>query len=173
MGRNASTFLRNLFFFLPFVKLLTGCTNGAGVALSDGFVMLWRVMEYSCEGIMSSANQTVFFYGILEARKEHLWFFNSLEIKGFKGLSNLVKKYSSPAWCIWTEWTYGWTSIFRVRPEDAVLYEGGQIGKVLTFIGGSLDPDAPTLFLIEMLILEKFAGFMERKLSRQLLNFSQ
>ena len=34
----------------------------------------------------------------------------------------------------------------KVRPGDAVLYEADQIGKVLTFIGGSLDPHAPTLF---------------------------
>ena len=33
----------------------------------------------------------------------------------------------------------------QVRPGDAVLYEADQIGKVLTFIGGSRDPDAPTL----------------------------
>ena len=31
---------------------------------------------------------------------------------------------------------------------DAVLFEKYQIGKVLTFIGGSQDPDAPTLFQI-------------------------
>ena len=36
----------------------------------------------------------------------------------------------------------------KVRPGDAVLYEAYQIGKVLTFIGGSRDPDAPTLFQI-------------------------
>ena len=36
----------------------------------------------------------------------------------------------------------------KVRPGDAVLYENDQIGKVLTFIGGSRDPDAPTLFQI-------------------------
>ena len=36
----------------------------------------------------------------------------------------------------------------KVRPSDAVLYEADQIGKVLTFIVGSQDPDAPTLFQI-------------------------
>ena len=36
----------------------------------------------------------------------------------------------------------------KVRPGDAVLYEADQIGKVLTFIGGSRDQDAPTLFQI-------------------------
>ena len=36
----------------------------------------------------------------------------------------------------------------KVRPGDVVLYEADQIGKVLTFIGGSRDPDAPTLFQI-------------------------
>ena len=36
----------------------------------------------------------------------------------------------------------------KVRPGDAVLYEVDQIGKVLTFIGGSSDPGAPTLFQI-------------------------
>jgi len=32
--------------------------------------------------------------------------------------------------------------------DDAVLFEEDQIGKVLAFIGGSRDPDAPTLFQI-------------------------
>ena len=36
----------------------------------------------------------------------------------------------------------------KVRPGDAVLYEKDQIGKILTFIGGSRDPGAPTLFQI-------------------------
>ena len=36
----------------------------------------------------------------------------------------------------------------KVRLGDAVLYEKDQIGKILTFIGGSIDPDAPTLFQI-------------------------
>ena len=36
----------------------------------------------------------------------------------------------------------------KVKSGDAVLYEKDQIGKVLTFIGGSRDPDAPTLFQI-------------------------
>jgi len=36
----------------------------------------------------------------------------------------------------------------KVRPGDSVLYEADQIGKVLTFIVGSQDPDAPTLFQI-------------------------
>ena len=36
----------------------------------------------------------------------------------------------------------------KVRLGDAVLYEKDQIGKILTFIGGSRDPDAPTLFQI-------------------------
>jgi hypothetical protein len=36
----------------------------------------------------------------------------------------------------------------RVRLGDAVLYEKNQIGKVLTFVGGSRDPDAPSLFQI-------------------------
>ena len=36
----------------------------------------------------------------------------------------------------------------KVRPGDTVLYENDQIGKILTFIGGSRDPDAPTLFQI-------------------------
>ena len=34
---------------------------------------------------------------------------------------------------------------FKVRPGDAVLYEKDQTGKILTFIGGSRDPDTPTL----------------------------
>ena len=37
----------------------------------------------------------------------------------------------------------------KVKFGDAVLYKKGQIGKVLTFIGGSRDSDAPTLFQIE------------------------
>ncbi len=36
----------------------------------------------------------------------------------------------------------------KVRPGEAVLYEDDQIGKVLTFIVVSRDPDAPTLFQI-------------------------
>jgi len=36
----------------------------------------------------------------------------------------------------------------KVRPGDAVLYKKDQIGKVLTFVGGSRDPDAPSLFQI-------------------------
>jgi len=36
----------------------------------------------------------------------------------------------------------------KIKPGDAVLYETDQIGKVLTFIGGSRDPGAPTLFQI-------------------------
>ena len=36
----------------------------------------------------------------------------------------------------------------KVKFGDAVLYEKDQIGKVLTFIGGSIDPNAPTLFQI-------------------------
>tara|TARA_B100000965_G_scaffold340609_1_gene308976 strand:+ start:479 stop:730 length:252 start_codon:yes stop_codon:yes gene_type:complete len=36
----------------------------------------------------------------------------------------------------------------KVRPGDSVLYEKDQIGKVLTFVGGSRDTDAPSLFQI-------------------------
>ena len=36
----------------------------------------------------------------------------------------------------------------KVRPGDAVLYEKDQIGKVLTFVSGSRDPDAPSLLQI-------------------------
>ena len=36
----------------------------------------------------------------------------------------------------------------KVKCGDAVLYEKDQIGKVLTFVGGSRDPDAPSLFQI-------------------------
>ncbi len=38
--------------------------------------------------------------------------------------------------------------LLKVRPGDAVLYEKDQIGKILTFIGGSRDPDGPTVFQI-------------------------
>ncbi len=41
------------------------------------------------------------------------------------------------------------TPIFlKVKCGDAVLYEKDQIGKVLTFVGGSHDPEAPSLFQI-------------------------
>ena len=36
----------------------------------------------------------------------------------------------------------------KVKCGDAVLYEKDQIGKVLTFVGGSRDPYAPSLFQI-------------------------
>ena len=36
----------------------------------------------------------------------------------------------------------------KIKCGDAVLYENDQIGKVLTFVGGSRDPDAPSLFQI-------------------------
>ena len=36
----------------------------------------------------------------------------------------------------------------KVRLGDAVLYEKDQIGKVLSFFGGSRHPDAPTLLKI-------------------------
>ena len=52
----------------------------------------------------------------------------------------------------------------KVRPGDAVLYKKAHIGKVLTFIGGSRDPQEPTLFQIEKLIQIKSHGFMERNI---------
>ena len=36
----------------------------------------------------------------------------------------------------------------KVKSGDVVLYEKNQIGKVLTFISGARDPDAPTLLQI-------------------------
>ena len=36
----------------------------------------------------------------------------------------------------------------KVKCGDAVLYEKDQVGKVLTFVGGSRDPDVPSLFKI-------------------------
>ena len=36
----------------------------------------------------------------------------------------------------------------KVKPGDAVLFKKDQIGKVLTFIGGARDPQAPTLFQV-------------------------
>ena len=36
----------------------------------------------------------------------------------------------------------------KVKSGDAVLYEKDQIGKVLTFIGGSRDLGVPTLFQV-------------------------
>ena len=54
----------------------------------------------------------------------------------------------------------------KVRPGDAVLYEKDQIGKILSFIGGSRDPDAPTLFQIANVDSGNIPGFMESKLQR-------
>tara|TARA_B100000700_G_scaffold269355_1_gene310663 strand:+ start:161 stop:379 length:219 start_codon:yes stop_codon:yes gene_type:complete len=34
----------------------------------------------------------------------------------------------------------------KVKPGDTVLIGENEIAKVLTFIGGSRDPDSPTLF---------------------------
>ena len=34
----------------------------------------------------------------------------------------------------------------KVKPGDTVLIGENEIAKVLTFIGGSSDPDSPTLF---------------------------
>ena len=36
----------------------------------------------------------------------------------------------------------------KFRPREAFLYKKDQIGKILTFIGGSKDLDVPTLFQI-------------------------
>ena len=36
----------------------------------------------------------------------------------------------------------------KVRLSDAVLYEADQLGKIPTFIGGSRNPGAPSLFQI-------------------------
>ena len=36
----------------------------------------------------------------------------------------------------------------KFRPGEAIFYEADQIEKVLTYIGGSRDPDAPILFQI-------------------------
>ena len=52
----------------------------------------------------------------------------------------------------------------KVKCGDAVLYEKDQIGKVLTFVGGSRDPDAPSLFQIANVDSGKSAGFMVKKL---------
>ncbi len=38
--------------------------------------------------------------------------------------------------------------LLKIKCGDAVLYEKDQIGKVLTFVCGSRDPDAPSLFQI-------------------------
>ena len=52
----------------------------------------------------------------------------------------------------------------KVRPGDAVLYEKDQIGKVLTFVGGSRDPDAPSLFQIANVDSGETIGFKGKKL---------
>ena len=36
----------------------------------------------------------------------------------------------------------------KVKPGDTVIYEKDQIGKILTFVGGYHDHDAPSLFQI-------------------------
>ncbi len=36
----------------------------------------------------------------------------------------------------------------KISPGDAILYKTNQIGKILTFIGGSRDPEVPTIFHI-------------------------
>ncbi len=36
----------------------------------------------------------------------------------------------------------------KVKAGDAVLYEKHQIGKVLSFVGGFRDPDAPSLLQV-------------------------
>ena len=38
------------------------------------------------------------------------------------------------------------TEFSKVKPGDCVLIGENEIAKVLTFIGGSRDPDAPSLF---------------------------
>ena len=43
---------------------------------------------------------------------------------------------------------YWYSSILKVKCGYAILYEKDQIGKVLTFVGGSSDPDSPSLFQI-------------------------
>ena len=45
MRGKAPTLLRDL-FFLTLVALLTGCTNGGGVALLDGFKMPGTAIKY-------------------------------------------------------------------------------------------------------------------------------
>ena len=39
-------------------------------------------------------------------------------------------------------------NFLKVKPGDTVLVGETETGKVLTFIGGSKDPDAPTLFQV-------------------------
>ncbi len=61
----------------------------------------------------------------------------------------------------------------KVRPGDAVLYEKDQIGKVLTFVGGSRDPDAPSFFQIANVDSGEICWIHGKKLPRWLLNIGQ
>ena len=56
---------------------------------------------------------------------------------------------------------------------DAVLYEKEQIGKILTFIGGSRDTDAPTLFQIANVDSGEIRWIHSKKLPRWLVNIRQ
>ena len=51
----------------------------------------------------------------------------------------------------------------KVKPGDTVLVGEDEIVKVLSFVGGARDPDAPTLFKSQKLIQAKSSMFMVRK----------
>jgi len=56
---------------------------------------------------------------------------------------------------------------------DAVLYEKDQIGKIITFLGGSRDQDAPTLFQIANVDSGEIRWIHSKKLPRWLVNIRQ
>tara|TARA_Y100001968_G_scaffold201856_1_gene185372 strand:- start:91 stop:501 length:411 start_codon:yes stop_codon:yes gene_type:complete len=67
-----------------------------------------------------------------------------------------------------------WIILFlKVRPGDAVLEQADQIGKALTFIGGSRDPGAPTLFQIANLDSGKIRWVHGEEVSEQFVNIGQ
>ena len=50
----------------------------------------------------------------------------------------------------------------KVKLGDTVLVGEDEIAKVLSFVGGARDPDAPTLFQVEKVDSEEFKFFMMR-----------
>ena len=52
---------------------------------------------------------------------------------------------------------------YYIKPGDTFVVGKDEIAKVLSFIGGARDPDAPTLFKSQMLIQAKSNMFMVKK----------
>jgi len=72
----------------------------------------------------------------------------ALEIKGFNGLKNWSKRILPFVDGFGQNESMDEPLFLKVKPGDAVLYEKDQVGKVLAFVSGSRDPDAPSLFQI-------------------------